>query len=235
MPGQCAELLDLVVDVVEVGRGHGFVVSDAETVELGEEVGIRSVGDDQVGLDPAIASTFGSKPLRPCIFDAASSGKFERSSTARTWSPAPMANSISVAVGDSDMIADGTDSIAAAASLSEPSVWSRPWACRGRRSWSDSSLDAFGVRITAAGSDDERQADDDADRSASRTWIFPPLGEDKRSPAESACLPPLPRGSGLLTRHRSTGLARIETSSRRFTRTTVAGQRRDLTGLRTMT
>src|SRR5262245_45327702 len=52
-----------------------------------------------------MASTFGSKPDRSVI--GASAGKFDWSSTAFTCGPAPMAKSISVAVGDSDTMAVG--------------------------------------------------------------------------------------------------------------------------------
>src|SRR5690606_30430809 len=60
------------------------------------------------GSYSAIASTLGSNPDRSVV--GASSGWFDCSSTATTWSPAPTANSVSVAVGDSDTIRSGSDS-----------------------------------------------------------------------------------------------------------------------------
>ncbi len=54
---------------------------------------------------PAIASALGWKPDRSVL--GASAGKLDWSSTAVTCEPAPMAKSISVAVGDSETIFSG--------------------------------------------------------------------------------------------------------------------------------
>ena len=48
-----------------------------------------------------MASMFGVKPESLVV--GAFAGKFDWSSTAMTWEPAPIANSISVALGDNEM------------------------------------------------------------------------------------------------------------------------------------
>src|SRR4051812_46769488 len=57
------------------------------------------------GRYPAIASTFGSNPESFVV--GACAGWFDWSSTATTCGPAPIANSISVAVGESDTMRAG--------------------------------------------------------------------------------------------------------------------------------
>src|SRR2546428_14081786 len=52
-----------------------------------------------------MASMFGVKPESLVV--GAFAGKFDWSSTATTWLPAPIANSISVAVGDSETMRCG--------------------------------------------------------------------------------------------------------------------------------
>src|SRR3712207_442334 len=75
-----------------------------------------------------MASMFGWKADRSVL--GASAGWLELLSTATTWSPAPMANSISVAVGDSDTIRLGCG---AAAPVVVPS-WPQAPATRARTS-----------------------------------------------------------------------------------------------------
>ena len=77
-------------------RGRQPVQAVGELARTSPEASTRS------GRYSAIASTFGSKPESSVT--GASAGKSDWSSTATTCSPAPIANSVSVAVGDSDTI-----------------------------------------------------------------------------------------------------------------------------------
>ena len=104
--GDRAELLDLGVGVVERRRRRAFPTVDAERFELGRErrrrrtsrrVGL--VAGDRFDVRREAGEVGRTARSRPGSW----TGRRRRS----TWSPAPMANSISVAVGDSDTMRCG--------------------------------------------------------------------------------------------------------------------------------
>ena len=144
-----------------------------------------------------------------------SSGKSDWSSTATTWSPAPMAKSISVAVGDSDTMRSGASPCrrGVAGRRSSRSSWALPVSAV-----SSSSPQAATSRPAAAST---------TTRDSGGRTVIPPVGRGVDHARRQGRLPCEPRLSSGLVRHAAGQATWLAPADRRLT---VAGQRRNRTG-----